>query len=55
MTPSLIGRIARIDPGVRPTISFASLPTATTRRVPLGPSATATTEGSLQMISRPRA
>jgi hypothetical protein len=53
MTPSLIGRIARIEPGVLPTISLASVPTASTFRVPFGPSATATTDGSLQMIPRP--
>jgi hypothetical protein len=31
ITPSLIGRIATIEPGVRPSMSLASLPTARTR------------------------
>ena len=41
-------------PGVRPIISLASVPTESTLRVPLLPSLTATTEGSLQMMPRPR-
>src|SRR3989338_6576713 len=50
MTPSFIGRYAIISPGVRPTISLASLPTA---RILLSRTETATTEGSLSTIPRP--
>ena len=34
MTPSRIGRIASIEPGVRPSIILASSPTARTRFLP---------------------
>ncbi len=54
MTPSFMGRIAKMLPGVRPSISLASLPTA---RTFLGPTVrgllTATTEGSLATIPCP--
>src|ERR1051326_7038842 len=53
MTPSFRGRIALMLPGVRPSIFFASAPTATTRRPPRDSSCTATTEGSLQTIPSP--
>ena len=43
MTPSFIGRIAWMLPGVRPIISRASSPTATIRLS----SDTATTDGSV--------
>ena len=43
MTPSFIGRIAVMLPGVRPIISRASSPTATIRLS----SDTATTDGSV--------
>jgi hypothetical protein len=43
MTPSFIGRIATMLPGVRPSISFASLPTASTLLLIL---LTATIDGS---------
>jgi len=51
ITPSLSGRIAAIVPGVRPSIRFASTPTACTS--PLRWSI-ATTEGSLRTMPRPR-
>jgi len=50
MTPSLSGRMAWISSGVRPSISFASVPTALTRPVAFS---TATTEGSFRTIPRP--
>src|ERR1700690_1901480 len=50
MTPSFIGRYAMISPGVLPTISFASLPTA---RILLSRTETATTDGSLRTIPFP--
>src|SRR6185295_9854688 len=50
MTPSFMGRIATILPGVRPSISLASLPTASTSFVIL---LMATMEGSLTTIPRP--
>src|SRR6185369_7088683 len=50
ITPSFIGRIAMMLPGVRPSISFASLPTASTLLVTL---LMATMEGSLTTIPRP--
>src|SRR3989344_3659782 len=50
MTPSFIGRYAVISPGVRPTISLASLPTAS---ILLSRTETATTEGSLRTIPLP--
>ena len=47
MTPSLIGRTARMPLGVRPSIAFASEPTASTRSPrPRDSEATATTLGS---------
>src|SRR6266480_4379047 len=51
ITPSLSGRIAWIEPGVRPSIRFASTPTACTSPVL---ESTATTEGSESTIPRPR-
>ncbi len=51
ITPSLSGRIALIVPGVRPSIRFASRPTACTS--PFRES-TATTEGSESTMPRPR-
>src|SRR5688572_8061331 len=50
MTPSFIGLIATMLPGVRPSISFAPVPTASTRPVTLF---TATIEGSLTTMPRP--
>src|SRR2546426_11962654 len=50
MTPSFIGRIAMMFPGVRPSISFASLPTASTFPVFW---LIATMEGSLTTIPFP--
>src|SRR5947209_17663200 len=50
MTPSFIGRIAMMFPGVRPSISFASLPTASTLPVFW---LIATMEGSLTTIPFP--
>ena len=52
MTPSFIGRIATMLPGVRPSISLASVPTASTRFVVV---LTATIDGSRTMIPLPRA
>src|SRR5438093_1470120 len=52
MTPSFIGRIAMMFPGVRPSISFASLPTASTFPVFW---LIATMEGSLTTIPLPLA
>src|SRR5688572_22080521 len=52
MTPSFIGLIATMLPGVRPSISFASLPTASTRPLIL---LIATIDGSLTTIPLPRA
>ena len=52
MTPSRKGRIAWMFPGVRPSISLASSPTARTCFLPRL-SAMATTEGSLRTIPRP--
>ena len=54
MTPSFMGRTATIFPGVRPSISLASLPTARTFFVPLPERCTATTDGSLETIPLPR-
>ena len=51
MTPSLSGRIAWIVPGVRPSIRFASKPTAWTSPVR---ESIATTEGSESTMPRPR-
>ena len=50
ITPSRSGRIAVMEPGVRPTIRFASAPIARMRREPRVSRCTATTEGSLQII-----
>src|ERR1035441_8128006 len=52
MTPSFMGLMATILPGVRPSISFASLPTASTSPVFL---LMATMEGSLTTIPLPLA
>src|SRR5689334_22929566 len=52
MTPSFIGLMATMLPGVRPSISFASLPTASTSLVFL---LSATIEGSLTTMPLPRA
>src|SRR5271155_3495841 len=52
MTPSFIGLIATMLPGVRPSISLASLPTASTSPVFL---LMATIEGSLTTMPLPRA
>src|SRR3954470_7651810 len=52
MTPSFIGLIATMLPGVRPSISLASLPTASTRPLIL---LIATIDGSLTTMSLPRA
>ncbi len=54
MTPSFMGRTATMLPGVRPSISLASLPTARTFFVPLPERWTATTDGSLETIPLPR-
>src|SRR5881394_1734563 len=50
MTPSFIGRIATMLPGVRPSMSLASFPTASTSLVTLF---IATMEGSLTTMPRP--
>src|SRR5260370_6206666 len=52
ITPSFIGLIAMMLPGVRPSISLASLPTASTLLVIL---LIATIEGSLTTMPRPLA
>ena len=52
ITPSFIGLIATTFPGVRPSMSFASRPTATTSPLFL---LMATIEGSLTTIPLPRA
>jgi hypothetical protein len=52
MTPSFIGRIAVMLPGVRPSISLASAPTASMRPFTLF---NATIEGSLTTMPLPRA
>ena len=44
------GRTAVIEPGVRPSMLLASLPTARTRCLTVS---TATTDGSLEMMPRP--
>src|SRR4051794_26137836 len=51
MTPSFSGRIAWIVPGVRPSMRFASTPTACTSPVRWS---IATTDGSLSTMPRPR-
>ena len=50
ITPSFIGRMAWMLPGVRPSIRLASEPTASTRFVPRASLLTATTEGSLKTM-----
>src|SRR5579864_225739 len=52
MTPSFMGLMATMLPGVRPSISFASLPTASTSPVFL---LMATMEGSFTTMPLPRA
>src|SRR5437870_11458950 len=52
MTPSFIGLIATMLPGVRPSISFASRPTASMRPLTL---LIATIDGSLTTMPFPRA
>src|SRR6266581_6953215 len=52
MTPSFIGLMATMLPGVRPSMSLASFPTASTRPFTL---LIATIEGSLTTIPLPRA
>ena len=52
ITPSFMGRIATMLPGVRPTISFASLPTASISPLFL---LIATIDGSLTTIPLPLA
>jgi len=56
ITPSFIGRMVVMLPGVRPSICLASAPTAATERVP--PMArswrTATTDGSFSTMPCPR-
>ena len=56
MTPSFIGRIAVMLPGVRPSICFAASPTSWITRLPFGPPSwrIATTEGSFSTIPLPR-
>ena len=51
MTPSFKGRTATMEPGVRPSISLACLPTASTSSVR---TSTATTEGSRITMPLPR-
>ena len=51
ITPSLSGRIAVIVPGVRPSIRFASTPTACTSPERWS---IATTDGSESTMPRPR-
>src|SRR5262245_48862447 len=52
MTPSFMGLIAVMLPGVRPSISLASMPTASMRPLTLF---RATIDGSLTTMPRPRA
>src|SRR5580765_836709 len=52
MTPSFMGLIAVMLPGVRPSISLASMPTASMRPLTLF---RATMDGSLTTMPRPRA
>ena len=56
ITPSFIGRIAVMLPGVLPSICFASLPTAWIVFLPFGPPSwrIATTEGSSSTMPLPR-
>ena len=53
MTPSFIGRIASMCPGVRPSIILASCPTASTLLPPRPFLRTATTEGSFRTMPLP--
>ena len=53
ITPSFIGRMAEMLPGVLPSISLASRPTAMTRRSPRASRWTATTEGSEETTPLP--
>src|SRR3546814_17203345 len=55
MTPSFIGRIVVLPPGVRPSICLASVPTAPTVRLPEQERSgrPATTEGSLSSTPCP--
>ena len=50
MTPSFMGRMAVMLPGVRPSICFAASPTSWITRLPLGPPSWRidTTEGSFK-------
>ena len=52
ITPSRIGLMAAIEPGVRPTIALASVPTASIRSFTV---LKATIDGSLRTIPCPRA
>ena len=56
MTPSFIGRIAVMLPGVRPSICLAASPTSWITRLPLGPPSwrIATTDGSFSTMPLPR-
>ena len=56
ITPSFIGRMAVMLPGVRPSICLAARPTAWMVFFPLGPPSwrIATTEGSSSTIPLPR-
>ena len=54
ITPSFIGRMAWMRPGVRPSIFFASAPTASVTSLPVSISVcTATTEGSSNTMPLP--
>ena len=53
ITPSFMGRMAVMLPGVRPSIFLASMPTASTFCWPLFSFCTATTDGSLTTIPFP--
>ena len=53
MTPSFMGRMATMLPGVRPSIFLASVPTASTTLPPRESRLTATTEGSESMMPEP--
>ena len=53
ITPSFIGRMAWIEPGVLPNIDLASVPTAKTDLLFFESVAIATTEGSFKIIPFP--
>jgi len=53
MTPSFMGRMATMLPGVRPSIFLASAPTASTLLTPRASFLTATTDGSESTIPLP--